>query len=419
MDKNAKGAWLIHHTNKLQGVTNQAGYHKIFLAGKAGILLSALSSEDQITIDRRRVEALAAAANINSLELPSLLHILEKRGIIDEGADQISVLGATTAATLGHTADIFDSSNPGNTEESSIELSELASKLPVSKTQVSEQLSDTFTLSKSHVDQVLEDAEAIGFVDAEPVDDGDKLFFNGNLFRRESASKINAILASLSSNDQARISEVSNELRAHACLPLQRVKDILGSILFDKATAIGLYDISVVSNSHEEVAFITLPTSFAKYSSSMVDDAFDLAKAFVSSITYGMTRSSHQRGKITQVSALISALIRGDEVGPVNAIREDYKVLEFKGVVSVRIGSKGGRTGPLLKLLKKEVGEMALQVIQTGDTSAQSLLVFPTGPASSYSGPEPNRVRVRRRQRNENPLIINDMLSALRRGKGF
>lgn len=183
--------------------------------------------------------------------------------------------------------------------------------------------------------------------------------------------------------------------------------------------AIRLYDLSIVSNTKENAGFVTLPSSFAKYSNSMVDDAFDLAKAFVASITYGMTRSSHQRGRIIQVSALIRALIRGEEIGPVEAVREDCKVLEFKGVVSVRYGTKGGRTGPLLKLLKKEIGEMALNVIETGDTSASSLTTLPTGPASNYLGPEVNRERTRRRQREENPLVIDDMLSALRRGKAL
>lgn len=44
-----------------------------------------------------------------------------------------------------------------------------------------------------------------------------------------------------------------------------------------------------------EVGFLTKPSSFSKYSSSDVDDAFDLAKAFVSSLTYGMTKSSHSK----------------------------------------------------------------------------------------------------------------------------
>ena len=66
MDKKTKGSWLIHHTNKLQGVTNQSGYEKTYLAGKAGILLSAISANKDTTVNNDRLAVLARAANINT-----------------------------------------------------------------------------------------------------------------------------------------------------------------------------------------------------------------------------------------------------------------------------------------------------------------------------------------------------------------
>ncbi len=66
MDKKTKGSWLVHHANKLQGVVSQSGYEKTFLAGKAGILLSAISSNSEIRISNQRIETLAQAANINT-----------------------------------------------------------------------------------------------------------------------------------------------------------------------------------------------------------------------------------------------------------------------------------------------------------------------------------------------------------------
>jgi hypothetical protein len=216
MDKNTKGAWLIHNTNKLQSLTNQNGYQNTFLAGKAGILLSALSSEEQIRIDLKRVEALATASSINLLELPSLLGILENRRLIDSGSNQISVLGSTTSATLGHTADIFDSSEPSSCEIASLELAEMASQFPVTNNFAAEKLSDTYMLGNTDVLQILEDAESIGFVDAESVGSGEKLLFNGNLFRRDEANKIKAVLDSLSPAEHARITEITNQLATQA-----------------------------------------------------------------------------------------------------------------------------------------------------------------------------------------------------------
>ena len=194
----------------------------------------------------------------------------------------------------------------------------------------------------------------------------------------------------------------------------------MGDQLFTKVGVIGLFDINVVSNASENVGFITLPSAFSKFSSnSMVDDAFDLAKAFVSSITYGMTKSSYARGQIQMVDFLLSSLIRGESIGPVTAIGEDYKILELKGVVEVKTGSKKGRTGPMLKLLKKEVGELALQAIRQGDVSEHSLTSLPNAAVTKFSGPEHNRERMRRKQTEVSPKATNDMLSVLRTGRGF
>lgn len=420
MDKKTKGSWLIHHTNKLQGVTNQTGYEKTFLAGKAGILLSAISSNNQITVNNDRLTVLAKAANINTtFELPKLIEVLQQQRLIDTAAGGIAVLGVTTAKTLQHTSDIFDALAPGSTEVATLALAELASLEPVLAGQVAVELADSYLLGKAEIGQLMSDSEQIGFVDAEKLSPGETLLFNGNLFRRETTRKIKAVLDSLTSAEQSKLNELTEILKKQACVDTDFASKLLGEPLFKKVTAIGLFDISVVSNLTEDVGFLTLPSAFSKYSNSMVDDAFDLAKAFVSSVTYGMTKSSYARGQIQMVDALLSALVRGESVGPVNAIAQDYKVLELKGVVEVKTGSKKGRTGPMLRLLKTEVGELALQAIRQGDVSEHSLSSLPTAAVTTFSGPEHNREKIRRAQTKMSPKATNDMLSILRTGGGI
>lgn len=420
MDKKTKGSWLIHHTNKLQGVTNQAGYDKTFLAGKAGILLSAISSDNQITVNDQRLNVLAAAANINTtFELPKLIEVLQQQQLISKGNGAIAVLGVSTATTLQHTSDIFDSLNPGAGEKAAIELAELASTEPVLQTEVSEMLADIHKLGRVEVSQLMLDSEQIGFVDVERLSENETLLFNGNLFRRDTTRKIKTVLDSLTPTEQSKLMELTDALRKQACVGVEWALHLLGEVLFKKVTAIGLFDISVVSNSIEDAGFMTLPSAFSKFSNSMVDDAFDLAKAFVSSVTYGMTKSSYQRGQIQMVDLLLSALVRGESVGPVSAIAQDYKVLELKGVVEVKSGSKNGRTGPMLRLLKKEVGELALQAIRQGDVSEYSLSSLPSAAVTTFKGPEQNREKTRRKQMQSSPKATNDMLSILRTGGGL
>lgn len=420
MDKKIKGSWLIHHTNKLQGFDGQAGYENIYLAGKAGILLSAISAEKQADIDKGRLDVLADAARINKVfELPKLIDVLKERKLVDTSKDGISVLGVTSAMTLEHISDLFDSLEPNPNEVASIALSECASIAPVLKTEVSNELADEYKLASDGLEQLFSDAEQIGFVDLEKIDSSQELLFNGNLFRRDSAEKIKRVLDALKPIEQDHLNNFIAKLRKQACISKISAEEILGADLLQKVLAIGLFDISTVSNSNEEVSFLTLPSAFSKYSNSMVDDALDLAKAFVSSITYGMTKSNYERGQIQMVVALLTALVNGESVGPVRAIAEDYKVLELKGVVEVKRGTKKRRTGPMLRLLKKEVGELALQAIQKGDVSEHSLTALPTAAVTIFKGPEHNREKIRRQQLRSSAKSTNDMLSVLRRGGGL
>ncbi|WP_235039902.1 hypothetical protein [Vreelandella profundi] len=356
MDKKVQGAWLIHHTNKLQNVTNQGQYQNTFVAGKAGILLSAISETNQSTLSNEKLEVLASASNINiGFELPRLLEVLKEQELVDIAPSGIGVLGITTSSALQHTSNIFESLVPKSIEISALELAEFASVKPVKSSELEKQLSDDYKLAKNEILQLFYDSESIGFVDAEAIGKNEKLLFNGNLFRRDSAVKTKLVLDSLRPSEQVSLQELTLLLKQKACVSYVDAVKILGEPLFKKVNSIGFFDINIVSNNQEEVGYLTLPSAFSKYSSSMVDDAFDLAKAFVASLTYGMTKSTYVRGQISMIDRLLGALIEGREVGPVSAIGQDYKILELKGVVSIRNGSKGGRSGPLMRLLKKEV----------------------------------------------------------------
>lgn len=420
MDKKVQGAWLIHHTHKLQSVTNQGQYQDTFVAGKAGILLSAISQTNESELTREKVEILANASNINTaFELPRLLDILEDEELIDVTHSGVGVLGVTTSSALQHTANIFESLDPSALEFSAIELAEVASIKPVSSLELSEWLADEYSLAGREVDQLFFDAESIGFVDVEKISKSENILFNGNLFRRDTAIKTKAVLDSLSGVEQAQLNELTLLLKQKSCVPYPDAIQILGEKLFKKVNSIGFFDINVVSNNQEDVAFLTLPSAFSKYSNSMIDDAFDLAKAFVASLTYGMTKSGYARGQISMIDKLLGALIEGREVGPVSAIGQDYKILELKGVVAIRQGTKGGRTGPMMRLLKKEVGELALQAIRQGDVSEQSIQALPGAAITKFRGPESNREIIRREQIQKSPFETNDMINALRMGSGF
>ena len=418
IDAKTLGAWLVHHTNKMNLIeTPPAAFGKISVAGKATQLLSVLSASDDSSLNGDQVTALAHAANIEThLALPSLLGILREARLIDVAANGgVHVLGVTQSTLLQRGAEIFKNLSPSQGAQATIALAEQASRAPIEYAATLEWLGDSHRLSRQEAADVLSLSEQIGFVDNETIDSSRKLYFNGNLFRRDSVLKVQKVIASLTPSDSSRVLELDELLKRQGCVLLENATTMLGEKLLDKVLSVGMFDVSVVSNDSENTSFVTRPAAFSKYSDPFVDDALDLAKALVSSVTYGMIKSSASRGQIRMPDAILNALLRGQWVGPVAAIGQDYKILEMKRVVEIR---KEGR-GYSMRLLKKEVGEVARDVLTHGDGSTNRVATMPGASITRFQPPESQREQVRalgRKKTITDRRGTTDVLLAIRTG---
>jgi len=414
VDKRTRGAWTIHHAQKTAATQNAAAeFPALDTAGKAANLLSQLAANDQEKVEQKRVAALAQAAGLNTrLELPGLLKLLQDHRLIDQSINgDVEVLGLTTNATVGHAADIFDSLEPTSEEKASIVIAEITSTSPQTAANATEYISDQFKIPKLNVKDILTRYETIGFIDAEG-NNSDKLYFNGNLFRRDNIMKTTKVLSSLSDSDNKKIAELDERLTKKGCLAVVEVERLLEKPLFEKLMAAGMYDVNTVSNASGEFGFVTKPAAFHKFSDPVIDDAFDLAKALVAALTFGMTQSSYHRGRIAMIGNLLRKLIKGETVGPASAIGEDYRVLEYKGVLRVTPASPYGY---FMRLLKRDVGEMALKVLTTGETAAAVVDRPLPGSMQGYTGPEASRSHFRqKRQPAASKKHTFDVLTALR-----
>lgn len=413
MQDKTKGAWLIHHTNKLSDVKNVGDFEDINISGKCGLLVSHISEgEKQSIISKEKLAIIAKVAGISKLELPGILDVLSNEKIINVGKNgDVASLGITTTNVLVQTSNIFDSLNPSKEQKAAIELSEMVSDKPIQLKDLTDYIGDTYKIDSKKTADLISNAEEIGFIDSEEIDATNKLFFNGNLFRKDQLNKTNAVLSTLKGEESKKVIEFDSMLTKAGCISLEVGIRVLGKDLIEKLQSIGMYDFNKVANDQEQVTFITRPSAFAKFGNPFEEDALDLAKAFVSSLTYGMSYSSTNRGKITMLRALLNKLISGYEVGPATAIGQDYKILELKRVIAIRhdVGSKF-----YMKLLKKEVGVLALEVLNSGDASEQTVLSLKSGNVTSYIGPETNRDFTRKRQNHESKRDIIDALRTLR-----
>jgi hypothetical protein len=416
MEKKTEGAWLVHHANKLQTVTGAVEFQEIDFAGKCGTLLSALAADKQATLPRRKVEAIAKAAKLNiHTDLPAILDKLKDMRLIDQSESGVEVLGLTTAAVLSHTSDVFKSTEPNIKEIAVLDLAEQTSRTPQIESDLTSWIADTHKLSTPEVTSLLNLSGSIGFVDVQPIDAAGRVFFNGNLFRVDNAQKVGAILTSLSDSDRTAMQELEDLLIRKGCIEEAEAKKILGQQLFDKLHSIGVFDVSVVNNEKESTSYVTRPGAFGKFGNNLAEDALDLAKAFVSSLTYGMTKSVHGRGKIRLLNLLLDKLIRGETLRPSTAAGQDYKILELKGVVEVLPATGGMFT---MRLLKRDVGLHAKQILNFGDASEASLAMLPGSSVTTYKGPEDNRTIKRKRQTEIDKTAAASLLNDIRTG-GF
>jgi len=416
MEKRTEGAWLINHTKKILDVREAQDFEDIELAGKCGIFLSNLAaSHEQSDLNSDKVNAIAKVSNIKKTEIDTIKNKLQEARLIETGQNgSLSVLGITTSTVLNHTADIFTNTNPSNYQKAALELAENISDLPKGEKILSEYISDTYRLSANESSDLFLQAEDIGFIDSETLDDNSKFYFNGNLFKREYVKKTNNVLSSLKSEDVRKINELDELLNTQGCVTFEKARLILEDVLLSKLQSIGMYDYNEVSNTKETKIFITKPSAFSKYGNPFEDDALDLAKAFVSSLYYGMTFSAPGRGKITMLKALLRKLVNGHEVGPATAIGEDYKLLELKRVIQIRRGSTSNKY--YMKLLKKDIGALAMQVLEFGDTTEKTIVgsQIYTGSVTNYVGPEQKRYINRKKQNTQSKKSVAELLRTFR-----
>ena len=202
-------------------------------------------------------------------------------------------------------------------------------------------------------------------------------------------------------------------LEKSGCIDYIQFKKILGHHLAEKLIAAGVFDLNRISNEYGEHIYVTSPSAFHKFIDPVVDDCFNMAKSLVSALTYGNQTRSPMKGRIRSIQVLLQALINGRTIGPATAIGNDYRILETNRVVEI-IRSQDHPDRFFMKLLKNEVGELAMMVLSRQMIAESSETDLNSEPMTLYFGPEINRTGVRKEQSPESESRLNEVLESLR-----
>lgn len=422
MEKTTKGAWLLAQAKSLDVLTGPgaARLENISYAGRIGRLYNLLrrnvADDPNPTIG---ADTLKLICQFNGIDLSMRevgIQVLKRAGRIDVADNgSVSVLGATSKAVLEVTTDIFSEKGPTKDEDAVLELSDEVAKKPIARKRAVEFVGDHYKIHSDSASSLIDLCKSTAIIDEE--DSGsDSILFNSNTFRDgKYAWKAYRVLEGLSSADRERLREVQTKLQLGGALPDTEVKRILGRDLYGRLVSVGLFDRMEVSNSTEAVGYITSPDDFQKYGRPFEDDPIDDAKALLASLTYGRTRSDRARGQIVLPVQLLQALVDGREVGGggVRAIGEDYHELEKRQVVKVTRRSQDRYT---FRLLKKDVGELALTIVRGGVVAEEALLVT-RGIATSFKGPHEARNEARTKNSVSDKRFVGDALDRLRSGE--
>lgn len=364
-----KGAWIINLGKKLNNFQNTIFFDKLLDASKIGLLLQVITANDiENTLTFEELKIKAKSIGINSIrELKAILEELKNLNLIDynQNLEEIVVLGLTNNGILKNTTLYFNEyvKNIENNYSSEviIEVSEKVTNMPNKIEEVSEEFSDIFKLSKTDIEKYLKSAIQYELLN---LDQKGNYLYNSNIFRVDEIKKIEKILNNLSPQEKKQFIELSNELKEKKCLDFDICKKQYDEKLLSKLIKASIIDINIVDSPYGKAIYVTLPSSFRKFTNNaLIDDVMDFAKAFLSSIYYGMHKSERSRGKLDTYYFVLNKLINGEEIGCADAICEDYRYLEIKGVIKV---SRCKSYGCKMKLLKKEVGEIVFKLLEEG-----------------------------------------------------
>lgn len=304
-------------------------------------------------------------------------------------------MAITNSNLLLHTNHIFESFSPDNIQQAAIDLSDRISNAPIERKILKEEISDLYKLAEKQNKVLFDGVENYGLVDYEDLDNGNVIYYNGNIFRGGEIDKVDKVLSSLKQHEQKLVLQFNEYLHDNGCCTEDEAVNILGTALLNKLLSIALYDKSTVRNLTNEKNFLTQPSAFSKFGNPFADDVLNNAKAFIASLFYGMSFSPSNRGRIVSREMLINTLkklLRGEEVGPCTAIGQDYYILEERRVLeTIPDEKKPGRFS--MRLLKYDVGELALNIFQKGDIAEETTVgpYLKSSSANGYISPEYNR----------------------------
>lgn len=428
MDELTKGSWIINsgkHLLKVRANTPELiNFEATAFSAKAASLLARLVASEAEDVPADRVRVFARESGIALMEIDSCLSHLQEIGKVqanrrhDGKLESVEIYSFALSDAVQAASRLYDRVGPSEYEEASL---------------VS--LDDTFRLPR-HGDEILEAITASGLAEETAVqalhlqealellkvsdESGRKIYYNEYAFA-EGADKIAKALDALNSSERQAVVDVQDMVERYPGYSLERLREKFTVRIVDMMEGVGLLDAVEVESDVGSAAFVTLPQmKGVPLGGPIISvDVFHKAKLLLSSLRFGEFKSSSGRGKIDsyeKMANIVKKLVRGEWVGPCQAIGQDYQLLERDGVVETQLA--WGKTYNM-KLRQVEVGKLVQQLIEFNRAVPELDLLGGAALLNQpnvYTSPEERRAQLIARSTKPVKELRDKLLQSIRTG---
>ncbi len=427
MDKLTKGTWIVNTIKHLSDVRQDTLELDLFgateQAGKAGLLLSRLASDQQEIVDFGKLRVYARQSSISPAEIKSYLNYLRGEGKVDFITDEQGNVKETeiycfsSKDAIETASQLYEKFEPTPVENASIVGLQATFELPRFSTEFLEVLTQQ-GIAESVAKDTLSLQRTFGLVKISKYDE--EIIYNEYAFSGDPSS-IPKALAGLSNTDRDMVSEVQHLVMDNPGFLLEAIPKHIKPEIISIMEGIGLVDGITVKSLAGEATFLTVPQLKGQGlgSFSLSEDVFHKAKILLSSLRFGQAKSSYGRGSISssdKMFNIVNKLLRKEWVGPCTAIGQDYQLLELDGVIQTTPAEQGMY---YMLLRQQEVGHLVKQILtmnkvfQVDPSIDVSLSQQPTG----CTIPEVRKKEIEAKTTEPIIRLRSKMLQAIRTGR--
>lgn len=372
-----EGYWSVAAEKHLKNYTDESQnldeVDNLNIAGKAGRFIGTIRGNGTIE-NIKKIEKMAGSVGIrrsmlHKIILPAIEKSTDKVEIIRDSTDEITGIAEyvfDSDSVLEITGEVFEKQNPSEIERIAIDTMEETKKLPYYQRELIDKL-----LKQGYLEQEVSIALAIQeqFQLIQKVNltkTNDPIISNEYIWGRNH-KKIAAAIAPLQLEEKQSMKQMIETIQSSQGIPLEKLPDIDKNLLL-LAKKTGILNPAIISSTRGLEKEFEFTPDILK-TDAINEDILDDVKLLLASIRFGENYTEYST--IQEPEKFLRALINNQKVGPHSANASDYILLEKRGIVKVSIGSKYNsytgktRTGYCMELLKKDVAQEALRIIES------------------------------------------------------